>query len=267
MRKIMTLILLAAWAILPQHAPAADVSVYSDFLSAYVEHGQIWNDEAVFQPGVDVAGPWGLGYSFWANMDLTDNQTSLAPDSAGKWSELNFGLNWTLPWEGPVSLTLEGIYLAYPNSDSSAAEEDEVADDSADGGYELAITLAAEDLPLAPAFCLKHTANYSEDWIAVFSIGHSLDLSDQLSLDLGAAVSYSGRDYVANYYGSDKGATFTHAEVTATLNYAVSEQFSVSLLAAFSSILNNTVRNDIKDSDFFPDVDIFYGGLSLGYTF
>ena len=96
MKKIITLTLIAAWAILPQNAPAAEASVYTDFLSAYVIHGQIWNDEPVFQPGVDVAGPWGLGYSFWANMDLSDSDTSQAPNTAGKWNEINFGLNWTL---------------------------------------------------------------------------------------------------------------------------------------------------------------------------
>ena len=264
MKKIITLTLIAAWAILPQNAPAAEASVYTDFLSAYVIHGQIWNDEPVFQPGVDVAGPWGLGYSFWANMDLSDSDTSQAPNTAGKWNEINFGLNWTLPWEGPVSLTLEGIYLAYPNSGEQAEEDAEI---SADGGYEVAVTLAAEDLPLAPSVKFMHTTSYSEDWIATFSIGHSLEVSDQLSLDLGAAISYAGRDYMANVYGSEDGSALANAEVNATLNYAVTEQFTVSLLASFSSILDSDVRDSIEESEYFPEVDFFYGGISLGYTF
>jgi hypothetical protein len=62
----LALLILAAIAALPLAASAADANAYADVLSAYVYRGQIGNDEAVFQPGLDVAGPLGLGYSFWA---------------------------------------------------------------------------------------------------------------------------------------------------------------------------------------------------------
>ena len=72
---------------------------------------------------------------------------------------------------------------------------------------------------------------------------------------------------MANFYGSEDGSALANAEVNATLNYAVTEQFTVSLLASFSSILDSDVRDSIEESEYFPEVDFFYGGISLGYTF
>ena len=107
MNKTMALLILAAVAA-PVSAWAAEGSIYADVLSAYVYNGLAYNDEAVFQPGLDVAGPLGLGSSLWANMDLTDSARSWYPDTAGEWNEIDLGLNWTTPWEGPVGLTLGG---------------------------------------------------------------------------------------------------------------------------------------------------------------
>ena len=92
MKKTMALLILAA-VVAPMSAWAAEGSIYADVLSAYVYNGLQYNDEAVFQPGLDVVGPLGFGYSLWANMDLTDNPASTAPNSAGEWSEVDLGLN------------------------------------------------------------------------------------------------------------------------------------------------------------------------------
>ncbi len=65
MKKCLALLILAALAATPMAASAAEGSVYADVLSAYVFNGQVGNDEAVFQPGLDVAGPLGLGFSLF----------------------------------------------------------------------------------------------------------------------------------------------------------------------------------------------------------
>ena len=61
---------------MPLLASAADANLELKVLSAYVSDGQVGNDEAVFQPSLDVAGPFGFGFNLWANMDLTDSARS-----------------------------------------------------------------------------------------------------------------------------------------------------------------------------------------------
>lgn len=162
--KKLVLLILAASAAMPLAASAADASVYADVLSAYVYRGVVGNDEAVFQPGLDVAGPFGLGYSLWASMNLTDADSPWYPDTFGKWGEVDMGLNWSAPLEGPVGLTVGATYFLYPQDGSEVLVDDEtgeplvdadgnvqVSKAPADDGYELYVELAAADVPLAPS--------------------------------------------------------------------------------------------------------------------
>ena len=271
MKKRLALLILAALTALPLAALAAEGSLYADVLSAYVFNGQVGNDEAVFQPGLDVTGPFGFGFSLWANMDLTDSERSWYPDSAGKWNEIDLGLNWTVPFEAPVSLTLGGLYYAYPQASSEIEENDDgsvsASKAPADGSYEVFATLAAEDFFLSPSLKLCHDLDNTDDWIALFSLSHSVELMDALSLDLGATIGYAGEYYVESNYGSDSGAAPTHAQVDAALNYALLESLSVGVKGSFSTILDSDMRDDIEDSDYYPDVDIFYGGVNVSYSF
>ncbi|MGD9612643.1 MAG: TorF family putative porin, partial [Kiritimatiellia bacterium] len=126
--KKFALLILAAVAAMPLAASAAEANVYADVMSAYVYRGVVGNDEAVFQPGLDVAGPLGLSYSLWANMNLTDNESAWYPDTLGKWGEVDLGLSWTAPLEGPVSLTVGATYFMYPQDSSEVLADEETGE-------------------------------------------------------------------------------------------------------------------------------------------
>ncbi|HAL92245.1 MAG TPA: hypothetical protein DCM68_04385 [Verrucomicrobia bacterium] len=265
--KKRTLLILAAAVAMPLAALAADATLYADVLSAYVFRGLVGNDEAVFQPGLNVSGPLGLGYSLWTSMNLTDNEAAWYPDTAGEWGELNLGLNWTLPWEGPVSLTLGGTYFVYPQDASQVDEDGNASKAPADGSYEVYAKAAADGFLLSPSIQFCHDLDNTDDWIVLLGIAQSFDLMDQLSLALGASLGVAGDYYVADNYGSDSGAALTHAQFDAGLNYALNEQASIGLKGSFSSILDGDVRDDIEAEGFYPEVDLFYGGITAGYSF
>jgi hypothetical protein len=137
----------------------------------------------------------------------------------------------------------------------------------ADGSYEIYAKVKAEELPLTPALKFCHDLDNSSDWIALLSIGHSFDIVDKLSLDLGATLGYAGEYYLDSNYGSTTGDAFTHAQIDAVLNFALSEQASVGLKGSFSSILDSDARDDIEAGDVYPEVDIFFGGVTASYSF
>lgn len=266
MKKLIALALFVALA-LPMAALAAEGSVYADVLSAYVYNGLVGNDEAVFQPGLDVAGPLGLEFNLWSSMNLTDADSAWYPDSAGEWGELNLGATWALPWEGPVSLAVGGLYYVFPQDSSEVDEDGAVSKAPADGGYEVFVRAAADGILLAPTLTVYHGMANSDDWIAKLSISHSISISDALSLDLGATVGYAGEYYIANDYGSDTGTAFTHVQFDAGLNFALSDALSVGVKGAYSSILDSDVRDDIQAEGYYPEVDIFFGGVTASYSF
>lgn len=271
MKKLIVLSLLAALAAIPLTAAAAEAGVYADVLSAYVYNGQLGNDEPVFQPGLYVDGPLGLGYSLWANMDLTDSDNSWYPGSDWEWSEIDLGLYWNAPLEGPVSLSFGGIYYVYPQASSTVEESEDgtvtASRAPADGSYEVYAQATADELPLAPSLKWCHDLDKDSDWIAMFILTHSFSLTDKLALDLTGTVSYAGDYYVNENYGSTAGSSFTHAQIDAFLNYALNEKATVGLKASYSSILDSTVRDDIDETDFYAETDIFFGGVYAGYSF
>ncbi len=265
MKKTMALLLLAAVAA-PASARAAEGSIYADVLSAYVYNGLQYNDEAVFQPGLDVAGPFGFGYSLWANMDLTDNPASTAPNTSGEWSEVDLSLNWTAPSTGPLTFSAGGLYYVYPQSSSTVATNadgsvESVSKAPADGSYQVFAKLAA-DLPLAPAVKFCHELDNTDDWIVLVTVGHGFDLTDKLALNLGAVLGFAGDYYVESNYGSGTGAAFTHAQFDAALSCALTDKASVALKGAFSTLLDGDLRDDVD-----ADRDIFFGGVNASYSF
>ncbi len=278
--KKLALSILAALVAMPLAASAAEANVYADVLSAYVYRGVVGNDEAVFQPGLDVAGPFGFGYSLWANMNLTDAESPWYPDTFGKWGEIDLGLSWSAPLAGPVGVTVGATYFMYPQDASEVLVDDEtgealvdadgnvqVSEAPADDGYELYLELAAEDLFLAPSLKLCHDLENSDDWIVIAGIAHSIGLTDALSLDLGAALGYAGKYYVASNYGSATGDALSHAQVDAVLTYAFSETVSVGLKGSVSTLLDSDLRDDVDAEGYYPETDIFFGGVTASYTF
>ena len=270
MKKTLALLLLAAVAA-PVSAWAAEGSIYADVLSAYVYNGLQYNDEAVFQPGLDVAGPFGFGYSLWANMDLTDNPGSTAPNTSGEWSEVDLSLNWTAPSAGPLTFSAGGLYYIYPQSSSTVATNadgtvESVSKAPADGSYQVFAKVAA-DFPLAPAVKFCHELDNTDDWIVLFTVAHGIELMDKLALNLGAVLGFAGDYYVESNYGSGTGAAFTHAQFDAALSYALTDKASVALKGSFSTLLDGDLRDDVEAGGVYADQDIFFGGVNASYAF
>lgn len=256
----------------PVEQPEEDyaVTASADFMSAYVSKGVVGNDEPVFQPAISVEAPYGFAFSLWANMNLTDNECAWDPDTAGKWSEFDLGLSWTTPWEGPAYLTIGGTYFTYPQArgDVIIADEAEEADAiaPAEGNYEVYVAVGGNVI-LNPELGFYHDTRSSEDWYLLGSIGHSLALTDLLSLDLGASIVFSGRDYAARNFGSSEGAAFSNAQIDAALNFALTESTTLYVKGSFSSLLDSDIRDAVDADDSIPELDYFVGGAGVSYTF
>lgn len=280
MKKMMTALMLAALAAsmatvsasadeVTQEEANYSVTVGADIMSAYVSKGAVGDDEPVFQPDVYVEMPLGFSFDVWANMNLTDANCQWDPDTGGKWSEFDLTLDWTAPIEGPVSVTVGGTYFVYPQAkgDVVVAAEEEAREiepsTPADGSYELFVKLGV-DCILQPALQFYHDCQSSGDWYILGKIGHDFELTDLLSLGLGATVGFVGDDF-AERYGSDDGAAFSHAQIDAKLGYAVTDAFEAHVKAAFSTLIDGDIRDAMDDDGY--DLDYFFGGVGCSYTF
>jgi len=104
---------------------------------------------------------------------------------------------------------------------------------------------------LSPALKVYYDYDNEATYVAA-SIGHSLDLKEGLTLNLGALVSYVDNDAYNDLH---------NAELSAGLDYALTDQITLSPAVIYSTPLSNDAE-DLAGLD-----DEFMGGLTLTLSF
>jgi len=230
----------ATSALAEEAAPSADASV--SLLSKYVWRGFEFSDDSiVIQPSLSVSY-MGFGANLWANLDTELYGTT------NKWNETDM----TLSYDGAVDKLGYGVgYIYY-------------ALDSANDTQEIYGTLSYDTL-LSPSLALYYDIDeFSGDWYANLSIGHSFELSEAMSLDLG---------FAAGYYYVDDGdySEFHDGLISAALSIPVGQYVTISPELYYSFPLSDKASDVIEaNSDALGgsgDDSYVYGGVSLSFAF
>ncbi len=205
MKKTILSILAASTAVLGfNSASAQDVSysVGADYTTEYIFRGKELADAAI-QPAIDVsvgdfyAGIWS---SYATNSD----------DTAQNENDLYLGYNIALSEIASLDLGYNMYY--YPNGSAGIVD-----DMGQDHSSEVKIG-ATFDVMLTPSLYLYYDWDL-ETLTVEGSIGYSLDLgAENTTLDLGAVLGTADVDDSQSMSGS-----YTYGQISATLNYAVSE--------------------------------------------
>jgi conserved hypothetical protein, proteobacterial len=218
MKKWSVVLLFAAVLGLGLSQPAAaaievEGDVYVGVWSKYLWRGfNLSDSRPTIQGGIDlISGGWTL--STWHNWQLTsgDNYKS------GEMNETDVIISYAHDFGDLVSVNVGNIWYGL---------------DGAEDTNELFAGLTVNTL-LAP------TVNLYWDWDAAdeeglyftFDVSHTFELMDKLALNLGALVSYNlHSDYsVGDYSG------FHNYELSASLDYALTDQLTLSPTFIFSS--------------------------------
>jgi outer membrane scaffolding protein for murein synthesis (MipA/OmpV family) len=138
--------------------------------------------------------------------------------------------------------------------------------DGAEDTKEVYLGLTA-DVLLSPEFKVYYDYDMAKEdgLFYTASVGHTFDLSEKLSLSLGALVSYNQEsDYAVYYYdeASDSDKTFSdwhNYELSASLTYALTDQLSITPSFLFSSPISDEAKKAI-DSE-------VLGGVTVSFSF
>lgn len=192
----------------------------------------------------------GLTASVWYSMDMTDQN-----DNSGRIIETDYTLDYSgnLGFISPklekLGFSLGYIYYAFPQGEN-------------DNTQEVYVGLSYDNTLLTPSLTAYFDVEQQGGCYLELGLGHSFSLPYNTSLDLAGALGYSidesGTD---DGYYDDNG--FTHAQLTATLNYSPLPHITVSPFGAVQLCIDDNV----KDQDDVGNDVVVWGGLKVNVEF
>jgi len=235
----------------PLSASAAETSgsASADIMSHYVWRGQRLSDDFVVQPSVGITYE-GFGANIWANWDDT---VSSATDSGI--TETDYTLNYTFS-KDKFGFDVGYIYYAFP---SPGVDTQEI------------YVGVSYDTILSPSATLYYDFDEGEGAFLVLAVGHSVDLTEKIALNLGASASYNFGNAVMGPAadGNTDFSDFYNGELSASVSIPVTDNISIEPKVAASFSLSDDAESAIKGLDATGKADdsFVYGGINITLSF
>ncbi|MBU2538291.1 MAG: hypothetical protein KKH22_07615 [Proteobacteria bacterium] len=244
--------MLSGAAFAEEDKPTADLSV--GILSQYIWRGQeLSKDSMVVQPSMTV-GYKGFSANLWGNLD-TDPYTTDDTNSPNNWNETDVTLSYG--WDmGPMSYSVGYIYYAL---------------DSAEDSQEFFASAAWNTL-LTPTLTVYRDTDYYPGWYTTLGISHSFPVQGDITLDLGAQVSYLKVDEAATLSDPDNDndaySNFHDGVLSVGLTVPVNKYITITPKLNYTYALSNDAKDVMRDgSKSGNDDDFFYGGVTMSMSF
>lgn len=242
------------WAEEKKEEPKPYSSASVAFLSQYIWRGyELSKDSIVIQPSLTL-GYQGFEANVWGNLDTKDKY--LRTDKTN-WNETDLTLSYTYD-TGPVKLT--GGFIHY-------------ALDSAEDSEELFLKIAGNVL-LSPTLSIYREIAAYQGWYLNLGVSHSINLTKEITLDMGAAIGYqiSDTDKIVKFNSNlqptnDKHVALHDGLVSVGLTIPFGKYFALKPQVAYSMPLSDDAKNRIKGTSLSNKDSFFYGGIALTASF
>ena len=261
----------------------------ADIYTAYVFRNQVYNDRPVAQPCVwaDFVGldPFYFGFYIWQNYDLTNRRRE---EMRGEWNETDYNVHvgatvWSNEDE-TMSLTLEAGHEWFVNN-----VKDEYSKDYA-SSCEIYVKAEFETPFVTPYGQISHAYRYLDathyelGLKRDFALMEEMPLGESLTLGVDWNLNFGSGKYLDYLYGVGRGYDAEEDDFLrgnkdgiggTTLKFALTWQlcdcFSVGGVLAYTSLLNESLRDNYRDSGWYwgshYDDDCVWGGVQAKLEF
>ena len=259
----------------------------ADFYTAYVYRNQVFNEGPVAQPCVwaDFVGfdPFYLGFFIWQNYDLNNRRRS---DMRGEWNETDYNVHlgatvWSND-EETMSLTVEAGHEWFVSRVRSEFDKDYAST------CEIYVKAEFENPFVTPYALASRMYRYMDamhyefgfkrDFVLMeeMPLGESLTLGADWNVNFGSGkyldyLSGVARDYDGDeddfMRGNKDGIGGTTLKLV--LTWQLCENFSLGGVAAYTSLLNESIRDGYRDSGWYGNYkdDLVWGGVQAKLEF
>ena len=266
-----------------------EVGFDADIYTAYVYRNQVYNDRPVAQPCIwaDFVGldPFYFGFYIWQNYDLTNRRRE---EMRGEWNETDYNVHvgatvWSNEDE-TMSLTLEAGHEWFVNN-----VKDEYSKDYA-SSCEIYVKAEFETPFVTPYGQISHAYRYLDathyelGLKRDFALMEEMPLGESLTLGVDWNLNFGSGKYLDYLYGVGRGYDAEEDDFLrgnkdgiggTTLKFALTWQlcdcFSVGGVLAYTSLLNESLRDNYRDSGWYwgshYDDDCVWGGVQAKLEF
>jgi uncharacterized protein (TIGR02001 family) len=245
MRK--TAIILVAAVMACVAAYAADVEVDIGMYSQYMWRGMNLDNRPVVQGGVTVSSTNGFYANVWGNYATSD-------DFVGEdYNGLN-EVDYTVGYAGTYDIfdyDVGYIYYSFPNTDYVSSQE-------------IYAGVALNNLVVTPSLYVYYDFQEVDGFYAIADVNYGKDLSEELSMELGASLGFGDSNYHDFWYGKDA-AGISDMSLYAGLSYALSDSLSLNASLTYTFFPDGALADAAEDA-YAQDQNI-WGGVSLAYSF
>lgn len=231
-------------------SPTGELNVA--LLSKYVWRGyELSKDSLVIQPSL-TASYKGFGFNLWGNLD-SDQDMALFDTEGNNWNETDMTLSYDNT-VGMMNYSIGYIYYALDGTDDTQ----EIY-----GSIDI-------DTILTPTLSIYRDFDEFPGWYATLGVSHSFQLSEKISLDLGAHVSYLVVDNASTIADpndpTSEYSDFHDGLISASISIPITDYLTVSPELYYSFALGSDASDVIKAASASDDDDFIYGGVTLSMS-
>jgi len=240
-------VLMALWMVVALSAAVASAAIevegdaYVGFYDKYLWRGyDLSGSVGVVQGGMDLSHK-GFSLGYWTNIQADDDTEENAAFSSGEATETDITLKYSLDLGELVSASAGNIFYNLEGLDDT---------------NEAFVGVTFNTL-LAPTLTTYYDWDEcDEDGLFITAaVSHGFDLAEGLSASLGALIAFNQEsDYAVGDYSD-----WHNYELSASLNYAVNENISVSPSFLFSSPISEGAKAAIDSET--------VGGIKVTFAF
>ena len=212
---------------------SGDISV----LSRYVWRGYAFSDDSiVIQPSATVSYG-GFGFNLWGNLDRDD-----ANYDGMSFNEIDMTLSYDWSFD-KLGIGLGYIYYGLEGDDSQ----------------EFYVSFSYDTI-LSPSLTIYRDFDAFEGTYYSLGIGHSIAITDELSLDLSGAIGYYDLDDV-DYSELHDGT------IGASMTFPINDYISITPSLTYTFGLSSEAKDDIEAVSADGESDHFFGGITASIAF
>jgi len=221
----------------------ADLGIYSH----YIWRGMNLDNRPVVQGGLTVSSTNGFYANVWANYATEEG---FVGEDYDRLNEVDYTLGYAGTWK-VLDYDVGYIHYSFPDTDWEATQE-------------LYVGLALNNLVVTPSVYVYYDFQDVDGFYILADLNYGKDLSDNLSMEVGASAGVGDSDYNEHWYGKDRAAV-SDVNIYTGLSYAFNEHVSLNGGLTYTMYPDGSMSSAASDNYVYDDN--LWGGVSLTLSY